>query len=78
MLKGQRRFEVSYDGDPDLQPIRTFESATLVRVAHRLSTLINTQVNHGIFSQFFNNGHKFNYANSRQCMLAMCSYGTLN
>lgn len=37
---------VKYQGNPDLQPIRTFEVAFLVRLLYHLSTLINEKVNH--------------------------------
>uniref|UniRef100_A0A3Q2PWF3 Sphingomyelin phosphodiesterase 4 n=1 Tax=Fundulus heteroclitus TaxID=8078 RepID=A0A3Q2PWF3_FUNHE len=37
IINGLRRFEVQYQGDPELQPIRSYESALLVR----LSSLLN-------------------------------------
>ncbi|KAJ8043279.1 Sphingomyelin phosphodiesterase 4 [Holothuria leucospilota] len=41
MANGFRHFEVEYLGDPDLQPIRTYESATLVRLLFRVCSVIN-------------------------------------
>lgn len=41
IINGLRRFEVEYQGDPELQPIRSYESATLVRLLFRLSLAIN-------------------------------------
>ena len=43
-MNGLRKFDISYQGDPDLQPIRSFENATLVRVLYRLSSFVNKQV----------------------------------
>ena len=44
LMNGLRKFDISYQGDPDLQPIRSFENATLVRVLYRLSSFVNKQV----------------------------------
>ncbi|KAJ8286542.1 hypothetical protein GJAV_G00040360 [Gymnothorax javanicus] len=41
MINGLRRFEIQYQGDPDLQPIRSYENATLVRFLYRVASLIN-------------------------------------
>ncbi|XP_068013260.1 sphingomyelin phosphodiesterase 4 isoform X2 [Melanerpes formicivorus] len=41
IINGLRRFEVQYQGDTELQPIRSYESATLVRLLFRLSSLLN-------------------------------------
>ncbi|XP_072043465.1 sphingomyelin phosphodiesterase 4-like [Amphiura filiformis] len=41
LVNGLRRFEHVYHGDPDLQPIRSYESTTLVRSLYRLSWHIN-------------------------------------
>nr|XP_015221715.1 PREDICTED: sphingomyelin phosphodiesterase 4 isoform X1 [Lepisosteus oculatus] len=41
IINGLRRFEIDYQGDPELQPIRSYESAVLVRLLFRLSSLIN-------------------------------------
>ncbi|XP_034085113.1 sphingomyelin phosphodiesterase 4 [Gymnodraco acuticeps] len=41
IISGQRRFDIQYQGDPELQPIRSYESALLVRLLYRVSSLIN-------------------------------------
>jgi len=44
LMNGLRRFEVEYTGDPDLQPIRSYENVTLVRMLHAISCYINMRV----------------------------------
>lgn len=41
IINGLRRFEIEYQGDPDLQPIRSYENAVLVRLLFRISSLVN-------------------------------------
>ncbi|XP_050174793.1 sphingomyelin phosphodiesterase 4 isoform X2 [Myiozetetes cayanensis] len=41
IINGLRRFEVQYQGDAELQPIRSYENATLVRLLFRLSSVLN-------------------------------------
>ncbi|XP_029286770.1 sphingomyelin phosphodiesterase 4 isoform X2 [Cottoperca gobio] len=41
MISGLRRFDIQYQGDPELQPIRSYESALLVRLFYRISSLVN-------------------------------------
>ncbi|XP_042193490.1 sphingomyelin phosphodiesterase 4 isoform X2 [Callorhinchus milii] len=41
IINGLRRFEIEYQGDPELQPIRSFESSVLVRLLFKLSSAIN-------------------------------------
>ncbi|KAL0624661.1 Sphingomyelin phosphodiesterase 4 [Plecturocebus cupreus] len=41
IINGLRRFEIEYQGDPELQPIRSYEMASLVRALFRLSSAIN-------------------------------------
>ncbi|XP_066466115.1 sphingomyelin phosphodiesterase 4 [Tiliqua scincoides] len=41
IINGLRRFQVEYQGDPELQPIRSFENPVLVRLFFRLSSAIN-------------------------------------
>ncbi|KAJ7309805.1 hypothetical protein JRQ81_007875 [Phrynocephalus forsythii] len=41
IVNGLRRFPVEYQGDPELQPIRSYESPALVRLLFRLSVAIN-------------------------------------
>ncbi|XP_074530345.1 sphingomyelin phosphodiesterase 4 isoform X2 [Halichoeres trimaculatus] len=41
IMNGLRRFEISYQGDPELQPIRSYENALLVRLFYKISSLVN-------------------------------------
>ncbi|XP_006875904.1 PREDICTED: sphingomyelin phosphodiesterase 4 [Chrysochloris asiatica] len=41
IINGLRRFEIQYQGDAELQPIRSYEIAGLVRLLFRLSSAIN-------------------------------------
>uniref|UniRef100_A0A6I8STI2 Sphingomyelin phosphodiesterase 4 n=1 Tax=Xenopus tropicalis TaxID=8364 RepID=A0A6I8STI2_XENTR len=41
IINGLRKFEVEYRGDPELQPIRSYENAMLVRYLFRLSSVLN-------------------------------------
>ncbi|XP_040889076.1 sphingomyelin phosphodiesterase 4 isoform X2 [Toxotes jaculatrix] len=41
IINGLRRFDIQYQGDPELQPIRSYESALLVRLLYRISVLVN-------------------------------------
>ncbi|KAJ8408570.1 hypothetical protein AAFF_G00252050 [Aldrovandia affinis] len=41
IINGLRRFEIEYQGDPELQPIRSYENAVLVRFLFRIASLIN-------------------------------------
>ncbi|CAL8351776.1 sphingomyelin phosphodiesterase 4 isoform X5 [Gadus morhua] len=41
IINGLRRFEIQYQGDPELQPIRSYENAALVRLLYRASSLLN-------------------------------------
>nr|XP_046241021.1 sphingomyelin phosphodiesterase 4 isoform X2 [Scatophagus argus] len=41
IISGLRRFDIHYQGDPELQPIRSYESALLVRLFYRISSLVN-------------------------------------
>ncbi|XP_074177600.1 sphingomyelin phosphodiesterase 4 isoform X6 [Rhinolophus sinicus] len=41
IINGLRRFEIEYQGDSELQPIRSYEIPGLVRVLFRLSSAIN-------------------------------------
>ena len=44
MMNGLRKFEIKYSGDPELQPIRSFENPALVRLLYKLSTHLNEKV----------------------------------
>nr|XP_020467823.1 sphingomyelin phosphodiesterase 4 isoform X2 [Monopterus albus] len=41
IINGLRRFDIQYQGDPELQPIRSYENALLVRLFYRISCLVN-------------------------------------
>ncbi|XP_076602193.1 sphingomyelin phosphodiesterase 4 isoform X1 [Chaetodon auriga] len=41
IINGLRRFEIHYQGDPELQPIRSYENALLVRLFYRISCVVN-------------------------------------
>ncbi|XP_007533843.1 sphingomyelin phosphodiesterase 4 isoform X2 [Erinaceus europaeus] len=41
IINGLRKFDIEYQGDSELQPIRSYEIAGLVRVLFRLSSAIN-------------------------------------
>ncbi|XP_048876107.1 sphingomyelin phosphodiesterase 4 isoform X2 [Brienomyrus brachyistius] len=41
IINGLRRFDIQYQGDPELQPIRSYENALLVRLLYRLATFLN-------------------------------------
>uniref|UniRef100_A0A8D3DR54 Sphingomyelin phosphodiesterase 4 n=1 Tax=Scophthalmus maximus TaxID=52904 RepID=A0A8D3DR54_SCOMX len=41
IINGLRRFDLQYQGDPELQPIRSYENALLVRLFYRISSLVN-------------------------------------
>ncbi|XP_026204932.1 sphingomyelin phosphodiesterase 4 isoform X2 [Anabas testudineus] len=41
IINGLRRFDIEYRGDPELQPIRSYENALLVRLFYRISSLVN-------------------------------------
>ncbi|XP_077089026.1 sphingomyelin phosphodiesterase 4 isoform X2 [Siphateles boraxobius] len=43
IINGLRRFEIEYQGDPELQPIRSYENAFLVRLLFQISTFINAR-----------------------------------
>ena len=44
MANGLRRFHIQYSGDPDLQPVRSYEVVFLVRALYKLSTILNDKV----------------------------------
>ncbi|KAG2471174.1 NSMA3 phosphodiesterase, partial [Polypterus senegalus] len=43
MINGMRKFDITYQGDPELQPIRSYENAFLVRFLFQVSSLINNR-----------------------------------
>lgn len=47
IVSGLRRFDIEYQGDWELQPIRSYEIASLVRALFQLSSAINRRVSVG-------------------------------
>ncbi|XP_068094376.1 sphingomyelin phosphodiesterase 4 isoform X2 [Hyperolius riggenbachi] len=43
IINGLRKFDVQYQGDPELQPIRSYENATLVRLLYQVSQALNAR-----------------------------------
>ncbi|XP_049589626.1 sphingomyelin phosphodiesterase 4 isoform X2 [Syngnathus scovelli] len=43
IINGLRRFDIQFQGDPELQPIRSYENALLVRFLYWMSSLLNAQ-----------------------------------
>ena len=41
LMNGLRKFDLSYNGNPDLQPIRSFEIPMMVRMCHGVSSYVN-------------------------------------
>ncbi len=52
MMNKLRRFEIVYRGDPDLQPIRSFENAFLVRKLYALSSNFNNTFGDKVFEVY--------------------------
>ncbi|XP_022522217.2 sphingomyelin phosphodiesterase 4 isoform X2 [Astyanax mexicanus] len=44
IINGLRRFEIEYQGDPELQPIRSYENALLVRLMFKVSSFLNDRL----------------------------------
>ena len=44
LMNGLKKFDIGYKGDPDLQPIRSFENKMLVRMLHSVTTYISATV----------------------------------
>ena len=57
MMNGLREFEVKYSGDPELQPICSFENPALVRLFYKLSTHLNKKVVDVLSSKISNSSH---------------------
>lgn len=49
IISGLRRFDIQYQGDPELQPIRSYENALLVRLFYKISSLVNERVSGAVF-----------------------------
>ncbi|XP_031557329.1 sphingomyelin phosphodiesterase 4-like [Actinia tenebrosa] len=68
MINGLRRFEVQYTGDPELQPIRSYENPTLVRLLYRFSTYLNSKIGDHLHQTYNNTG----YLSTIACTLSPC------
>lgn len=44
MMNGLRKFDIQYMGDPDLQPVRSYEYVFLVRLLYNLAEFFNQKV----------------------------------
>uniref|UniRef100_A0A4W5QEC8 Sphingomyelin phosphodiesterase 4 n=1 Tax=Hucho hucho TaxID=62062 RepID=A0A4W5QEC8_9TELE len=44
IINGLRRFDIEYQGDPQLQPVRSYENAVLVQLMFWIATLINNRL----------------------------------
>ncbi|XP_029492771.2 sphingomyelin phosphodiesterase 4-like [Oncorhynchus nerka] len=44
IINGLRRFDIEYQGDPQLQPVRSYENAVLVQLMFWIATLINNKL----------------------------------
>ncbi|XP_078362713.1 sphingomyelin phosphodiesterase 4-like isoform X2 [Oculina patagonica] len=54
MMNGLRKFEVRYTGDPELQPICSFENPALVRLFYKLSTHLNKKFGKSLDNMYTN------------------------
>ncbi|KAK3751785.1 hypothetical protein QZH41_013252, partial [Actinostola sp. cb2023] len=68
MMNGLRRFEVHYSGDPELQPIRSYENPTLVRMLYRLSSYFNYKIGGRLHDMYTTPG----YLSCIACALSPC------
>ncbi|XP_045081851.1 sphingomyelin phosphodiesterase 4-like [Coregonus clupeaformis] len=44
IINGLRRFDIEYQGDPQLQPVRSYENAVFVQLMFWIATLINNRL----------------------------------
>ena len=73
-----RSSDVCFHGDPDLQPIRTFENAALVRVLHALSCQFNDAVSFSEIKRISENKctcHKCRHIYSKSCTQRPFNWG---
>lgn len=54
MMNGLRKFEVKYSGDPELQPICSFENPALVRLFYKFSTHLNEKFGKSLDNMYTN------------------------
>ncbi|XP_041347976.1 sphingomyelin phosphodiesterase 4-like [Gigantopelta aegis] len=48
IINGLRKFDISLSGDPDLQPVKSYENAVLVRMLHQFCSFVNFQFGENI------------------------------
>ncbi|XP_033748728.1 sphingomyelin phosphodiesterase 4-like isoform X2 [Pecten maximus] len=56
MMNRMKKFDIGYQGDPALQPIRSFENALLVRLLHQFCLFVNTQFHSEILNLYYREG----------------------
>ncbi|XP_069135222.1 sphingomyelin phosphodiesterase 4-like isoform X1 [Argopecten irradians] len=56
LMNRMKKFDVGYQGDPALQPIRSFENALLVRLLHQFCLFVNTQFHNEILDLYYKDG----------------------
>ncbi|XP_021346296.1 sphingomyelin phosphodiesterase 4-like isoform X2 [Mizuhopecten yessoensis] len=56
MMNRMKKFDVGYQGDPALQPIRSFENALLVRLLHQFCLFFNTHFHSEILNLYYREG----------------------
>uniref|UniRef100_A0A8D2J7S5 Sphingomyelin phosphodiesterase 4 n=1 Tax=Varanus komodoensis TaxID=61221 RepID=A0A8D2J7S5_VARKO len=79
IINGLRRFPLEYQGDPELQPIRSYENTVLVRLLFRLSSAINEQFADQMESvcarrDFLGNFCRYHLTSSIQMEKARCHF----
>ncbi|KAK2143122.1 hypothetical protein LSH36_875g01016 [Paralvinella palmiformis] len=52
LINGLRKFDIVYQGDPDLQPIRSHEIPWLVRVLYHVTSYVNTTYDQQLMSLY--------------------------
>ncbi|XP_076364316.1 sphingomyelin phosphodiesterase 4-like isoform X2 [Tachypleus tridentatus] len=53
LINGIRKFPLCYQGNPDLQPVRSFEVAFLVRLLHHVSTVLNEKYGVELYDLYY-------------------------
>ncbi|XP_022249137.1 sphingomyelin phosphodiesterase 4-like isoform X2 [Limulus polyphemus] len=53
LVNGIRKFPLCYQGNPDLQPVRSFEVAFLVRLLHHISAVLNEKYGVELYDLYY-------------------------
>ncbi|KAK0043891.1 sphingomyelin phosphodiesterase 4 [Biomphalaria pfeifferi] len=53
LINKERRFDTFYVGDPDLQPVRSYENGTLVNILFRFCSFINSYFSSDLISLYY-------------------------